>query len=239
MRKWSIIVFCYNEEDAVHNVVEQALIFLDTYGSAGSELLLVDDGSTDRSKVILANWQKKDSRIQLISHPVNKGIGAALKAGYDAAKGDLVCAVPGDGQFNVFELASIPDLQEHSFVSFYRIDKRYNLYRKLLTIFNNLFNRFFLGIYLKDVNWIKVYTLEQLKFADYRLDSSLIESEISGKLLKSGCKAIEMPSEYQARLGGSPKGGSWKTLQKAITEMNVLAKLVGDFNKERYAGKGS
>jgi glycosyltransferase involved in cell wall biosynthesis len=231
MRKWSIIIFCYNEEAAIEQVILKALEFLNANGSAGSELLMVDDGSTDRSAEIMAHWSTQDPRIKLIRHPVNKGIGAALKAGYDAAKGDWVCAVPGDGQFDVFELASVPVLTPNTFISFYRRDKRYNAYRKLLTIFNNLFNRYLLGIYLRDVNWIKVYSIEQLRFVEYSLNSSLIESEISAKLLKSGYTAIEIPSEYRLRLGGSPKGGGWKTLRKAAAEMLALAKLVRTFRK--------
>jgi glycosyltransferase involved in cell wall biosynthesis len=231
MMRWSIIIFCYNEQTALATVIQSALQFIRHPERADSEIILVDDGSTDGSSAICVQATAQHPEVHLIRHPHNRGIGAALKSGYDTASKDWVCAIPGDGQFDVFELVGIPPLARHEFVSFYRKDKRYNLYRKLLTLFNNLFNRFFLGIYLRDVNWIKVYSLEQLRFSDYRLESSLIESEISGKLLKSGWKAVELPSQYHRRLGGSPKGGSWRTLWKAVVEMRVLAKLVNGFNK--------
>ena len=59
MRKWSIIIFCYNEEAAIYKVVEHSLRFLDAYGSKDAELIIIDDGSTDDSKMIMTEWLKR------------------------------------------------------------------------------------------------------------------------------------------------------------------------------------
>lgn len=233
MIKWSIIIFCYNEVDSIAKVIEGALKFVSDENRKGSEIILVDDGSSDGTEIICRQYAGKTSLIRLIHHEQNSGIGAALQAGYLAARGQQVCAIPGDGQFNIVELEKIGYLEEKTFVSFYRIRKYYSLYRQLLTTFNNLFNLFFLGITLKDVNWIKVYTLHQLKCVDFQLKSSLIESEISAKLLKSGYKIIELPSEYLPRSGGESKGGSIKTITKAAKDLWLLWKCVHSFEKRK------
>ena len=99
----------------------------------------------------------------------------------------------------------------------------------MLTVLNNIFNKYFLGIHLKDVNWIKVYSGEQLLNLNLQLNSSLIESEICAKLMKSGYQAIEISSEYHPRVGGASKGGSWKTVRKALNEMWCLYSEVKNF----------
>lgn len=231
MIQWSIIIFCYNEANSIAKVIEDALKFVSDENRKGSEIILVDDGSSDGTEVICRQYAGKTSLIRLIHHEQNRGIGAALQSGYQASNGQQVCAIPGDGQFNIAELEKVGYLEEHTFVSFYRIRKYYSPYRQLLTIFNNLFNLFMLDIKLKDVNWIKVYTLHQLKWVDFKLKSSLIESEISAKLLKSGYKVIEMPSEYLPRSGGESKGGSIKTITKAVKDLWLLWRCVRSFNK--------
>ena len=72
----------------------------------------------------------------------------------------------------------------------------------------------------------KVYSKKQLVEANPELNSSLIESEISSKLIKRGYKFEEIPSAYLPRNFGVPKGGSLRTVSKALVEMFHLIQLV-------------
>lgn len=222
----SIIIFCYNERESVerviHSCIETMAGLSDNY-----EIILVDDGSTDGSQSLLEHHKS----IRYIRHPQNGGIGAALRTGYQNATKEYVCAVPGDGQFDLTELLAIEPFKFDRFYSFYRPSTDYGVYRQALTSVNKWFNKYILGMDLRDVNWIKVYRKDQLDFVQPELTSSIVESEICCKLMKSGAVPIELPSVYHQRMNGEAKGGKWHTLQKAIREIITLYIVTRHFNK--------
>lgn len=217
----SIVIFCYNEEGNLPKVIEQTLAVLPTIANA-FEVIIVDDGSSDATPEIAKKSTEKFSTISYIRHPTNKGIGQALRTGYAAAKLEFVCAIPGDGQFDVNELSAIRPFGQSTYYSFYRVQTNYNFYRKSLTRINRLYNQHILGIYLRDVNWIKVYRKQQLDMVGIKLTSSLVESEICAKLYKHGALPIEIPSKYLDRNYGVSRGGSWSTLKSAIADLFFL-----------------
>ena len=218
---WSIIIFCYNEEGNIQNVFEDAYSLL-TGIADKFEIVIIDDGSTDNTHAICRSIAQKHGFVKLIGHEVNLGIGMALKSGYQAATGDYLCAIPGDGQFDLNELKHVTEFPVSAYYSFYRPKTDYNLYRQMLTWANRLFNQHALGIYLRDVNWIKVYKKEYLQITQPKLNSSLIESEICAKLYKCNILPVEIPSKYLKREHGISRGGSIKTLFKAVRDMIPL-----------------
>ncbi len=221
-QSWSIIIFAFNEEESIRLVIENCLKTLNSLNADESELIVVNDGSTDRTSIEI-NECLPNNKISLINHQTNKGIGEALLSGYRNAKYENICAVPADGQFNLNELLPYANIPEQTIISFYRTQKiRYTIFRKFLSYFNRLLNRYLLGIKIKDVNWIKIYKKEIFESISPVLTSSLVESEICAKVLKAKYKLIEIPSTYHPRTGGISKGASLKTLFLAVSE---LAKL--------------
>ena len=232
--RWSIIIFCYNEEQTIQDVVQSAIQFLLKSEFEDSEIIIVDDGSNDKTPSICQHLSEKNARINLITHKKNLGIGAALKSGYLAVQKEYVCAIPGDGQFDIEELSLVEPFDSSQFVSFFRTSKNYNLYRSFLTWMNNKFNVLLLGIKLTDVNWIKIYPAEKLTGISFELNSSLIESEIVGKLMSQNCRPIEIESKYLPRKGGISRGGSRKTLLKAIKEIGLLYGSIKRYKKNMH-----
>jgi glycosyltransferase involved in cell wall biosynthesis len=213
----SVIIFAYNEAVSLPTVATNVLNIL-TDKALQSELIIVDDGSSDNTPTVCSELTKMDKRCRIIRHNINKGIGAAIKSGYANARYEFVCAIPGDGQFDVEELRQIAPFPNNTFYSFYRPETNYSLYRSCLTWLNRILNQHLLGVLLRDVNWIKVYRKDQLEHVNPQLTSSLIESEICAKLYKEGVMPIEIPSKYLPRESGVSKGGSWKTLRLAIRD---------------------
>ena len=222
-QSWSIIIFSYNEAGNIERFVPQVQQFCKEYLLDRSyEIIIVDDGSTDGSEEYIASLQQSE-KIKIIKHSTNKGIGNAIKSGYKKAQFDNICALPADGQFNVNELIPYLSFPADNYIAFYRPHKKgYNWFRSFLNDFNNHLNRWFLGLNLKDVNWIKVYKHEQLNKITLRLKSSLIESEICTKLNHLKYQSIEVPSKYLTRQHGKSKGGSYKTVSKAAFEIILL-----------------
>lgn len=218
-QSWSIIIFAFNEENSIQKVIEDCLTVLEKIAPLQHELIIIDDGSIDNTLINIKKTIKNKSQIHLIEHKINKGIGEALLTGYKSALFENICAIPADGQFDVYELLPFDTIPEKTIVSFYRIEKtRYSLYRKILSFGNKAFNRYFLGISIKDVNWIKIYKNQFFKEINPVLTSSLVESEICAKMLQNNYNFIEVESKYLVREHGTSKGSSLKTLFKAIKE---------------------
>jgi len=220
-QSWSIIIFSYNEKGNVERVVERVIDILPQLSNK-YELIIIDDGSTDGSEDYLSSMDGHGNFTRYIRLEPNRGIGGALKEGYMQSTLENVCAVPGDGQFEVEELLLYKNFPADTYLSYYRPEKNYNFYRDILTYVNKWMNRILLGLDLKDVNWIKVYKREAIEKFDITVKSSLIESELCAKLNILGSQPIEVPSKYLEREFGEPKAGSFKTVSKALSDSLFL-----------------
>lgn len=94
----SVVIPALNEEDGIANIVERVLGVkesLTDVGVSDLELIVVDDGSRDRTAEIVASYPG----VVLVQHPTNRGYGAAIKSGFRAAKGNLLAFLDADGTY--------------------------------------------------------------------------------------------------------------------------------------------
>lgn len=103
--KLSIIIPVYNEEDALYETVSFFEDLLKT--SPDSEVIFIDDGSTDKSADILSRLSAPGMRV--IKHGKNKGYGASLKTGIKDAKYDSVCITDADASYPNDDIAALYD----------------------------------------------------------------------------------------------------------------------------------
>ncbi len=223
MQSWSIIIFGFNEEKTVKAVIESASKLLKCISNDQGELIVVDDGSTDNS-INEINLALNDfPGLKVIEHQKNKGIGAALLSGYSSASAENICAIPADGQFDLFQLKENATVESNTIISFYRHKNDiYSPFRKFLSACNRFLLRFFMGVNVRDINWVKVYKRDNLKALNLVLGSSLVESEICIKLIKNGIRLVELPTIYSPRKFGTPKGASVKIILTALAELPKL-----------------
>ena len=93
----SIVIPAYNVEDGIDAIVERVLAVRPALAEAGIgdlELIVVDDGSADRTAEMAERLG-----VRVVRHPANKGYGAALKTGFNAARGDLLAFLDADGTY--------------------------------------------------------------------------------------------------------------------------------------------
>jgi len=224
MQSWSIIVFCYNEEGTLLSVIESVEDFFQRIQCTESEIVIVDDGSTDNCREIARKAVETYPNVRTVHHSSNLGIGRALRSGYAAVLHENVSAIPGDGQFDVAELIPYADLPTKTLVSFYRRENTiYSARRNFLSLINRKLNQSCLGLKQRDVNWVKIYKRAELEKLDLKMHSSLVESEICAKLMLRGNKMIEAESVYHPRRGGLSRGASLPIVFRAALE---TAKLV-------------
>jgi glycosyltransferase involved in cell wall biosynthesis len=98
MTMLSVIIPAYNEQDGIREISERVLAIRDELSAVGVEqleLIVVDDGSKDRTREIVAEIPG----VKLVPHPVNRGYGAALKTGFSNAKGELIGFLDADGTY--------------------------------------------------------------------------------------------------------------------------------------------
>jgi glycosyltransferase involved in cell wall biosynthesis len=232
MQTWSIVIFCYNEAGTIEKVISKSHEVLKKMEVETFEVLVVDDGSTDGSREIIEKQVQKFSFLKYFPHSQNKGIGHALRTGYFNAKFENICAVPADGQFDLDELLPFANIGPKEFISFYRKENTtYSMARNALSHANKVINRVFNGFYLLDVNWVKIYKREVLCNLNLELESSLIESEICAKLIKTGHKPREIVSKYLARTSGTSKGASLKIVFQAVKDTYQLFTVLRKFSK--------
>jgi glycosyltransferase involved in cell wall biosynthesis len=232
-QSWSIVIICYNEAASVRRVNGAVQSVLAKIANDKREVIIVDDGSKDGTAEVLKEISRKFKNTRIITHPVNLGIGQALRSGYQNARHENVCVVPADGQFDPRELIPFGNIESKTFISFHRKKQEgYNFFRLFISAANNWINRNLLGIQLKDVNWTKVFKRDELRKLDLKLQSSLVSSEICAKLILRGNKYIESPSMYHRRESGKAKGGSFKTVWKAMFETFKLLLVVMEYKQQ-------
>jgi glycosyltransferase involved in cell wall biosynthesis len=86
-----------NEEKNILDAVNNTLKSFDDYGIKG-EIIVINDGSTDKTRVLAEDVLKKDSRVRLIKHNTPQGIGASFWDGVDNAHGDMITMLQGDNE---------------------------------------------------------------------------------------------------------------------------------------------
>ncbi len=238
MQTWSVGILCYNEAGSLGKVTADLVNVLkqltDTF-----EVIIVDDRSTDGSRVVANDLANIYPQVRVVSHDVNKGIGGALRSIYEQAKYENIGFIPGDGQFDVTEYLPFPEIAENHFISFYRKENTsYNLFRNILSLVNKRLNAICLGITIKDVNWTKIYKRADIRQLNLELTSSLIESEICAKLLYRKKRVIEVQSKYLPRVYGESKGASMAIIKKAMKDTVTLIQVMSRFKKaEKQKGK--
>ena len=89
-----------------------------------------------------------------------------------------------------------------------------------------------MGMRMRDVNWVKAFKTEKIRSFDWKLTSSLIESELCSKLIAKGNTVVEVDSIYHPRLAGVSKGASVKIVIQALKETLKLIFIIFFFKRK-------
>lgn len=227
VKSLSVFFPCYNEQDNIEKTVKAALDCL-TPLSIDYEIIIVDDGSKDKTGEIADSLAAENTRIKVIHHWPNKGYGAALQSGFKASTKEYVFYTDGDGQFDIKELPPMfKYMADYDIVTGFRIKRQDNLIRKInafcwTTMVNLLF-----AMNIKDVDCaFKLY--KRKIFDNIKMESSgaLINTEIFARAKNKGYRIFQIGVHHYPRAAGVQTGAKLKVILRAFKELFILYKKI-------------
>lgn len=201
--KISIIIPVFNEQKTINQII-QAVERVDLR-PIEKELIIVDDGSTDGTKKILAGFEE---RHRVIYQSKNMGKGAALRRGFQEASGDYILNQDADLEYDpadyVFLTKPILDGTADVVFGSRHLDPVKNKYVYKRYFWGGLFLNFlvnlFTGIGINDIfSGSKLFPRSALKRISLNSNGFEIETELAIKLASAGYKILEVPISYKAR----------------------------------------
>ena len=203
----SVVVPLYNEEDSVPALVDAIRSALAAESSW--ELVLVDDGSADRTAAVAEQLSASDSRIRLIRLARNYGQTQAMQAGFDAAEGDIVVSMDGDLQNDPADIPKLVSTLEQGYdlVAGYRERRQDKMItRKIPSWVANQLIRAITGVMIRDNGCsLKAYRREALDRMYLYSDMHRFLPALAAAT--AGARITEVPVRHHARRFGQSKYG--------------------------------
>jgi glycosyltransferase involved in cell wall biosynthesis len=203
----SVVIPVFNEEQTIGDIVTRTKRTMEQMG-VSYEVLVVDDGSDDRSADIS---QEKKAHVLRETH---KGKGYALRAGFRRAKGELVITLDSDGSHKPEEIPSVVQCISEGRADFVIGTRFFNSFKKteiskVNRIGNRLFNDligFLTGVEISDSqSGFRAIKSPLIKQMNLRSRGYEVESEMLVKALKMGAKVAEIPISFDQRTIGVSK----------------------------------
>src|SRR3990172_4905171 len=155
----SIVIPAFNEGELLKKIVKTTLKEAEEILGKSFEIIIVDDGSTDRTRLVAKQVARTSKNINLIRHDERQGFGATMISAIQKAKYEYITFIPSDGQVYLRDLTeTLKKAKNFDLIVTYRTNKKdYTLFRHFLSLGFKVLMRVFFGLSLKDYNWAQVY----------------------------------------------------------------------------------
>jgi len=212
----------YNEED---NVVKMTNSFINVLNEIADnyEIIIVNDGSKDKTGEVARRLCKKNSVVKLVEHKKNQGYGAAVKSGLRAAKYEWIFFTDGDNQFDVKEIKKfVPYIKDYKIIIGYRVDRQDGFMRYLnARAWGKLVG--FLFPELKEIKDIdcafKLIKKELIDEINLETTGAMISAEILLKIIRNGHQVKQINVHHYPRQAGEQSGANLKVIARAFKEL--------------------
>jgi glycosyltransferase involved in cell wall biosynthesis len=220
-RSITVIFPAYNEEQNIRSAIARAVDAMRPRFHA-FELLIIDDGSTDRTGEIAEDLAKEHPEITVIHNRKNLGLGETLYRGFQCARGELVIQNAMDYPLDLCDLDKmIPLLEEADVIVAVRKGYAgYTPYRKLASRVNRFILRQLFNPKLRDYNYTQLFKREVLGAARPNSRSTVfMVPEIIIRAYELGFKFVELDIGYQPRVFGKATSGKPKVILRSLRDM--------------------
>lgn len=223
----SVLVPVFNEEESLPRLYEKLVSALDSLGRSW-EAILVDDGSSDSSWQLLTEMSARDKRIRCVRFVRNFGQTAALAAGIDFARGEIIIPMDADLQNDPVDITRLLDKLDEGFdvVSGWRKERQDEFFTRLIPSWTaNKVISVISGVRLHDYGCsLKAYRREVIK--DVRLYGEM-HRFVPIYASWMGAKVSEIPVTHHARQYGKSKYGLSRTF-KVVLDL-ILVKFLSSY----------
>ncbi len=218
----SVFFPCINEEGNIEDGVKKAEEVLKKL-KLKYEIIIIDDGSTDKTGEIADQLVRQSPHIRVIHHAKNLGYGEALKSGFYNARYDTIVYTDGDGQFDFSEVTKLLEkIKDADVVIGYRIKRQDSFLRRLFGKGWKLSLLTFFGLTLKDVDcgfkMVRKEVLEKIPHLESQR-GAMINAELVIKAKKMGFRIGQVGVNHYPRLSGKPTGNNLRVIIKSFLDL--------------------
>jgi len=208
-----------NIEGVVNGFVRELPRVADNY-----EVVVVNDGSTDRTGEIADQLASSLPHVRVVHHTINRGYGAAVISGIRSATEPYVLLCDGDGQFDPNDVRLLAlRIQDHDVVVGRRRHRADNLVRRLNGQSWTLLMRMLFRIRISDIDCgFKMFRRNFLDAMELRATGAMVTAELMARLASRGARICEVDVRHLPRLTGEQSGSSPKVVLRAFRELFLL-----------------
>lgn len=219
----SVFFPCYNEEKNIPIMVQQALQVLPKISNQ-FEIIIVDDGSTDNTRQVVAGLQRQHPELQIVSHEQNRGYGASLRTGFDTSRYDWIFYTDGDVQFDLQDLLKfVQYTKDYQIILGYRYNRAEGWSRILNARLFKIYIDLLFRVHVKDIDCaFKLMKADLIKNLDLYSTGAFISAEYLYKLKKQGVAFKQLPVKHLPRKHGQPTGARLDVIVKALADAMKL-----------------
>jgi glycosyltransferase involved in cell wall biosynthesis len=208
--KLSVVIPVYNEKNSLLEIIRRVQAV-----PIEKEIILVDDFSSDGTREVLRDLEKREFKV--LYHEKNQGKGAALRTGFRRATGEFVIVQDADLEYDPNDYSKLiqPILDGRADVVY---GSRFSGQRKNMTSLHTLGNLFltgvtniFFGTSITDMETCyKLFRRETIQAIRIECNRFNFEPEVTAKLLKRGLRIVEVPISYSGRSASEGKKITWR-----------------------------
>lgn len=233
-----MVAWAYNEDALVGGFLEKALAALEATVS-DYELILVDDGSTDRTNEIAQAHARRNPRLRVITNERNMNIGPSFKRAVAAAQKEFLFWQTVDWSYDLTHLRLFLELLKHfdvvvgvrpvpirllSYIpvirSIYRVRKRSdNLRKAIVSLGNYYLLRILYRMDFDDFQNIHFYPTAVAQSFKLEGESSFLAPELLARAMAHGCRFLEVPIHFIPRSGGRAKGTKLRSIIRSVRDI--------------------
>ncbi|MCU0481025.1 MAG: glycosyltransferase family 2 protein [Anaerolineae bacterium] len=217
----TVVIPCYNEEHFIEKVIERVRAV-----ELADQIIIVDDGSTDKSREILRRLQEdpRNDDLDILYHDHNQGKGAALVTGFKAARCDIILIQDADEEYDPRDYPVLLKPLEEGLSTVVYGSRFLGGPRKAMNFWNMVANKLLTlatnvlyNAILSDMETCyKVFRREVVQDMVIRARGFEFEPEFTAKVLKKGIRIYEVPISYNGREWDEGKKIKWHDAPKAL-----------------------